>query len=198
MSAKDTELIGKSRRITKEQREVLADHLVTSSKASDNKKLEEMKVSVIDTTMQKFLEPYQHLIAQLPKKWTHVIETDHIFGVEPSHWSYRDRIFAKPSRSMLTLSGTRTIPHIDPEEPEHKEIHHLLEKTREFEVKLNEQKSQLKSKTLAALKSFTTTKQLFQKWPEAYKVYVKLFPEPQQVTLPDIPREQLNKELGLK
>lgn len=94
------------------------------------------------------------------------------------------------------LDGYRLIPFFHPDK--HKPEFKTLEKLIQREQKMNEEKSQTRAKTEGAIFSVNTSKQLQERWPEAFEIWKKSNPVKSDQLLPTIPRKEMNKLLGLK
>ncbi len=191
---KKIEFQGKSKQLSKIERDELTVKLVDAAMKKTFDLIAKDEAKLVTSVCDEFIGPYQKQLSELPEEWTYKVNST--VSIEPKTYGYRDRIYAKPSKEYLDISVT-TIPRLNPKNKRHQPFLNHLEKINEKKAKAEEKKAQLAAKTKSALYSANTTRQLFEKWPEAYVEYISAFPPVEKTLPPMIPVADLNRELGL-
>lgn len=180
-------------RINRDHKQQFVELLVEKSFEKYQKVIDKELMRFADDVYQYFYKNYQTLLThQMPLWW---IEHRKYINISMDFFKLgwdlelemsEDQIFPK-------LSGKDT-PFLD--KTKYPEFNKRLETLSQEQSKLNEKKSRRKAKVKAVIDQFSTTKQLYENWPEAFTIFIEQFPPPQKNEIMII-REDLNRELGL-
>lgn len=180
-------------RINKDHKQQFVELLVEKSFEKCQKIIDEGLMRFADDVYQYFYKNYQTLLThQMPSWWSQHRKYINIsidafkLGWDLDFEMSEDQIFPK-------LSGKDT-PFLD--KTEYPEFNKRLETLSQEQSKLNAERFRRKAKVRAVIDQFSTTKQLYENWPEAFTIFIEQFPPPQKNEIMII-REDLNRELGL-
>lgn len=192
---KKVEFIGKSKSLSNNEKANLKKRLVNDSFEKRELKIKAKIAPFCDMVYEKFIGRYSTVLSGMPNQWKVKKHHISIAGISRNYESRQNLpLIMSEERIFPSLYGDDT-PNVDAKE--YPKIHKKIDKIdQEWEV-LKEHQKRISYKIEAALDQFRSSKQLFEGWPEAYAVYLELFPPEEAKYLPMIPVADLNKELGL-
>jgi hypothetical protein len=192
---KKIEFVGKSKSLSNNEKENLKKRLVNNSFEKRELKIKNKIPAFCDMVYAIFIGKYEKELSAMPACWKILKQNIKIAGIDRSWDSEKHMpLLMSKERIFPNLSNNDT-PNVDVKE--YPSVHNKIEKIDNEWSVLKEHRSRVRYKVEAALDQFKSSKQLFEGWPEAYAVYLELFPPEEFKYLPMIPVSDLNKELGL-
>jgi hypothetical protein len=190
---KKIEFVGISKPLTNWQKEKIVSALLEKRFRKQEDKIAVRKTGFADELYIEFVEPFRKYFELCPGRFSH--ETEWISFRTGNQWGDRYNLKMPAKRIIGHTNGDyKDTPALTAKD--YPEFNKKMEKIDQDEKKLTEKKKQVKAQIQGALKHVKSTKKLFTEWPEGYKVFIECCPQ-KEVYLPAIPREDLNKELGL-
>lgn len=193
---KKIEFTSKSKTLSNSERDNLLNKMIADAFEKRELKIAERKKAFGDELYGEFVQPYLKHIEKLPDYLKTKSGGIEVRLKKKSGYSHSyTRSYDMTKERLFIRHNNSDSPDMPVEE--YKKLHRISELIDQSAEKLEEKKGQVKAKTRGAIYACKTTKQLYESWPEAYGVYIEMYPPEQPANLPMIPRADLNKELGL-
>ena len=192
---KKIEFVGKSKALSNNEKENLRKRLVDNSFVKREQKIKAKIAPFCDHVYDVFIGKHAKVLSTMPSCWKVLKQGIKIAGINRG-WQIERKmpLWMSKERVFPDLHGSDT-PNIDVKE--YPKIHKKIEKIDQEWERLKEHKGRVSSNTEAVIDQFKSSKQLFEGFPEAYAVYIELFPPAEALYLPMVPIGDLKKDLGL-